>query len=120
MTPWLVHELRSRSLSVVCLDARHARAASKMQINKTDKNDAEGLAQIMRTGWYRPVHVKSLDAHRDGALLAARLQMIETTTRLQIISVACSRHLACCLAAFVACASIAASKCCLRIDQTLR
>jgi transposase len=55
MTPWLVHELRGRSLSVVCLNARHARAALKMQVNKTDRNDAEGLAQIMRTGWYRPV-----------------------------------------------------------------
>lgn len=41
MTPWLVHELRGRSLSIVCLDARHARAALKMQINKTDRNDAE-------------------------------------------------------------------------------
>ena len=50
MTPWLVHELRSRGLAVTCLDARHARAALKMQINKTDQNDAEGLAQIMRTG----------------------------------------------------------------------
>ena len=38
-------------LEVVCLDARHARAALKMQINKTDQNDAEGLAQIVRTGW---------------------------------------------------------------------
>ena len=44
MTPWLVHELRNRKLDVVCLDARHARAALKMQINKTDQNDAEGLA----------------------------------------------------------------------------
>ena len=52
MTPWLVHELRSLRLEVVCLDARHARAALKMQINKTDQNDAEGLAQIVRTGWY--------------------------------------------------------------------
>src|SRR3990172_3503581 len=59
MTPWLVHELRNRQLDVVCLDARHARAALKMQLNKTDRNDAEGLAQIMRTGWYRVVHVKS-------------------------------------------------------------
>jgi transposase len=50
MTPWLVHELRGRGLAVTCLDARHARAALKMQINKTDQNDAEGLAQIMRTG----------------------------------------------------------------------
>src|SRR5262245_11192941 len=82
MTPWLVHELRSRSHSVVCIDARHARAALKMQVNKNDRNDAEGLAQIMRTGWYRPVHVKSFEAHRARALLAARLQLIETTTRL--------------------------------------
>ncbi len=61
MTPWLVHELRAREFDVTCLDARHASAALKMQMNKTDQNDAEGLAQIMRTGWYRPVHVKSLD-----------------------------------------------------------
>lgn len=50
MTTWLVHGLRARGLDVVCLDARHARAALKMQLNKTDANDAEGLAQIMRTG----------------------------------------------------------------------
>ena len=43
MTPWLVHELRQRGLNVVCLDARHASAALKMQMNKTDQNDAEGL-----------------------------------------------------------------------------
>jgi len=40
MTPWLVHELRGRGLDVVCLDARHASAALKMQMNKTDQNDA--------------------------------------------------------------------------------
>ena len=45
MTPWLVHELRNLGLEVVCLGARQARAALKMQINKTDQNDAEGLAQ---------------------------------------------------------------------------
>ena len=82
MTPWLVHELRGRGLDVVCLDARHASAALKMQLNKTDQNDAEGLAQIMRTGWYRPVHVKSLDAHRARALLGARAQFVGITTRL--------------------------------------
>ena len=64
MTPWLVHELGGRGFDVACLDARHARAALKMQINKTDQSDAEGLAQIMRTGWYRAVHVKSFDSHR--------------------------------------------------------
>jgi transposase len=82
MTPWLVHELRGRGLDVTCLDARHARAALKMQLNKTDQNDAEGLAQIMRTGWYRSVHVKSLDAHRARALLGARAQLVGMTTRL--------------------------------------
>lgn len=82
MTPWLVHELRGRELDVVCLDARHARAVLKMQINKTDQNDAEGLAQIMRTGWYRAVHVKSLDAHRARALLGARAQLVGMKTRL--------------------------------------
>jgi transposase len=82
MTSWLVHELRGRGLNVVCLDARHASAALKMQMNKTDQNDAEGLAQIMRTGWYRSVHVKSLDAHRTRALLGARAQLVGMTTRL--------------------------------------
>jgi transposase len=82
MTPWLVHELRGRGLDVTCLDARHARAALKMQLNKTDQNDAEGLAQIMRTGWYRSVHVKSLGAHRARALLGARAQLVGMTTRL--------------------------------------
>lgn len=82
MTPWLVHELRGRGLDVTCLDARHARAALKMQINKTDENDAEGLAQIMRTGWYRSVYVKSFDAHRARALLGARAQLVTVTTRL--------------------------------------
>ena len=80
MTPWLVHELRGRGLEVACLDARHARAALKMQLNKTDQNDAEGLAQIMRTGWYRSVHVKSMEAHRARALLGARTQLVGMTT----------------------------------------
>jgi transposase len=82
MAPWLVHELRNLGLEVVCLDARHARAALEMQINKTDQNDAEGLAQIIRTGWYRSVYVKSFDSHRARALLGARTQLIGMTTRL--------------------------------------
>ena len=82
LTPWLVHELRGRGLNVTCLDARHAKAALKMQINKTDQNDAEGLAQIMRTGWFRSVHVKSFDSHRARALLGARAQLVGMTTRL--------------------------------------
>jgi transposase len=82
MTPWLVHGLRSAGLQVDCLDARRVKAALQMRLNKTDENDAEGLAQIMRTGWYRAVHVKSLDAHRARALLGARAQLVGMTTRL--------------------------------------
>ena len=82
MTPWLFHELRSRNLNVICIDARHAKAALQMQLNKTDQNDAEGLAQIMRTGWYRTVHVKSFDTHRIKALLGARLQLVGMATKM--------------------------------------
>ena len=61
---------------MVCLDARHAKAALSLQINKTDANDAFGLAQIVRTGWYREVAVKSMDAHTPKMLLVARTQLV--------------------------------------------
>jgi len=61
---WHWHALRQAGLPVVCLDARHAKAALSMQLNKTDANDAYGLAQIVRTGWYKEVAVKDLDSHR--------------------------------------------------------
>lgn len=82
MTPWLVHGLRAAGLNVECLDARRVKAALQMRLNKTDQNDAEGLAQVMRTGWYRAVHVKSLDAHRARSLLGARAQLVGMKTRL--------------------------------------
>jgi transposase len=52
MTPWLVHGLRQADLTVDRLEAPRVKAALQMRLNKTDQNDAEGLAQVMRTGWY--------------------------------------------------------------------
>jgi transposase len=73
MTPWLAHELRSRRLDVTCLDARHARAALKMQINKTDQNDAEGLAQIMRRSGYSRRSLVETAMYRYKTIIGRRL-----------------------------------------------
>ncbi|TMJ92758.1 MAG: transposase, partial [Alphaproteobacteria bacterium] len=57
-TTWLWTELKRLGLPVICIDARHARAVLKMQINKSDRNDAAGIARIMQTGWFKEVRVK--------------------------------------------------------------
>lgn len=59
MASWLWHELRRGELPVVCIDARHAHAALSVRMNKSDQNDARGLAELARVGWYREVKVKS-------------------------------------------------------------
>jgi transposase len=60
---WLWTELKRFGLPVICIDARHAKAVLKMQINKSDRNDAIGIARIMQTGWFKEVHVKDIDSH---------------------------------------------------------
>ena len=60
-----------------CIDARHAKAALKMQINKSDRNDAVGIAPIMQCGWYKEVRVKDLDSHAVKALLASRALLVK-------------------------------------------
>ena len=69
---WLWTELNKMGLPVICIDARHAKAALKMQINKSDRNDAVGIARIMQCGWYKEVRVKDLDSHAIKALLVSR------------------------------------------------
>jgi transposase len=79
---WHWHELRNAGFPLICLHARHAKAALSVQLNKTDANDAFGLAQIVRTGWYREVAVKSLESHKLRLLLTARMRIVSMRTTL--------------------------------------
>ena len=72
LTAWLHDELRRAGLPAICIETRQANAAMKTMPNKTDRNDARALAQIMRTGWYRQVHVKSRQCRLWRSLLVAR------------------------------------------------
>lgn len=76
-TTWLWTELKRLGLPVICIDARHAKAVLKMQINKSDRNDAAGIARIMQTGWFKEVRVKDFDSHSVRALLASRALLIK-------------------------------------------
>jgi transposase len=76
-TTWLWTELKRLGLPVICIDARHARAVLKMQINKSGRNDAAGIARIMQTGWFKEVRVKDLDSHAVKALLASRALLVK-------------------------------------------
>jgi transposase len=72
LSQWLYSALGEANLPVVCVETRHMRAVLKAQINKTDRNDARGIAQMMRAGLYRPVHVKTLRSQKLRMLLTHR------------------------------------------------
>jgi transposase len=72
LTAWLHDALRAAGLPAVCIETRQANAAMRTMPNKTDRNDARALAQIMRTGWFRRVHVKSRQCRLWRSLLVAR------------------------------------------------
>src|SRR5215467_10030523 len=72
LSQWLYSVLAEAGLPVICVETRHMQAVLKAQINKTDRNDARSIAQMMRVGLYRPVHVKTLRSQRLRMLLTHR------------------------------------------------
>ena len=60
MSQWLYAQLAAEGLPVICVEAQHMRSALAAQRKKTDRNDARGIAQMMRVGLYRPVHVEDI------------------------------------------------------------
>ncbi len=76
LSGWLARELRKLGIAIEVIDARQAHAVMRLQHNKTDANDADLLADIARTGFYRPVTVKSEMAQEDQILLKARAHLV--------------------------------------------
>jgi transposase len=72
LSQWLYAAMKDAGLAVELLETRHVRDAFKAMPVKTDRNDARGIAQLMRLGWFRPVHCKSIAAQETRALLTAR------------------------------------------------
>ena len=77
LSNWLWHELKGRGFPVLCLDARPAKAALSMRMNKSDRNDARGRAEMARLGWYREAKVKSIESRHGRATLAARAKLVD-------------------------------------------
>ena len=72
LSQWRDAGLAAAGLPAILIETRHVKAALKAMTVKTDRNDARGMAQLMRMGWFRPVHVKTLPAQEVRALLTAR------------------------------------------------
>ncbi|MER9972123.1 IS110 family transposase, partial [Mesorhizobium sp. M0060] len=72
LSQWLFEGLAKAGLPLICIETRHTKAFLKAQVNKTDRNDARGIAQMMRVNLFRPVHVKTLTSQKRRALLTAR------------------------------------------------
>ena len=85
LTAWLHDELRAAGWPAICIETRQANAAMKTMPNKTDRNDARALAQIMRTGWYRQVHVKSRQCRLWRSLLVARRTVLNEMRSIETV-----------------------------------
>src|SRR5919197_4364221 len=87
LSQWLYAAMKQAGLAVELLETRHVHNAFETMLVKSDRNDARGIAQLMRLGWFRPVHCKSLGAQETRAMLTARklvqskLQDVENSLR---------------------------------------
>jgi transposase len=77
LSQWLFAAMREAGLAVELLETRHVHDAFKAMPVKSDRNDARGIAQLMRLGWFRPVHCKSINAQEVRAVLTAR-KLVQT------------------------------------------
>jgi transposase len=75
LSQWLFAAMRNAGLAMELLETRHVRTAFKTMPVKTDRKDARGIAELIRLGWFRPVHCKSMEAQETRAILTARKQM---------------------------------------------
>lgn len=79
LSVWFYHALTAEGLPAICIDARHAKAALDMAANKTDANDADGLARLAQVGFFREVRVKGFDSMLSRTLIAARTKLVRAT-----------------------------------------
>ena len=83
MSQMLFHGLQALGYEVVCMESRQVSAALSAMRNKTDKNDARGIAQVVRSGWYQPVHMKSRESHYIRAMLSSRKAVLRKCVDLE-------------------------------------
>lgn len=83
LTQYLTYGLQAAGFDVVCMEARQVKGALSAMRNKTDKHDARGIAQILRSGWYSRVHVKSMQSHHIRMLLSSRKAVLSKCVDLE-------------------------------------
>src|SRR5438046_347976 len=93
LSQWLFAGMKAAGLAVELLETRHVRKAFEAMPVKSDRNDARGIAQLMRLGWFRPVHCKSLSAQETRAIVTARKvvqsKLHDVENRLPVIPPGC-------------------------------